>query len=65
MPRVSKMQQIETQKGKPIEDIITELYEKHGSQTAVAAELGIAQGTLSVWLVKLGLKEKLVVIPTR
>ena len=62
MPRISKMHQIEADANKPIEQIISELYEEYGSQTAVAAKLGIAQGTLSVWLVKLGLKEKLVVV---
>lgn len=62
MARKSKMHQVESEAGIPIEVIIEQLYEKHGSQTAVARELGIAQGTLSLWLVKLGLKEKLIVI---
>lgn len=62
MARVSKQRQIETETGKPIEQIIIEMYEQFGSQTKVASELGIAQGTLSIWLVKLGLKEKLIVI---
>ena len=58
----SKMHQIEKDSGKPIEQCITELYEEYGSQTKVAQKLGIAQGTLSIWLVKLGLKEKLIVV---
>lgn len=58
----SKLHEIQQQHGKPIQQIISDLYEKLGNQTAVARELGISQSTLSVWLVKLGMEEKTVVI---
>lgn len=55
---VSKLHQIEKQEGKTIREILTELYSKHDTQSAVAKELGISQGTLHVWLLKCGLREK-------
>lgn len=59
----SKMQDIEAEKGKPIRDVLSNLYSIHGKQKFVANELGIDQSTLSIWLVKLGLREKTILVP--
>lgn len=58
MPKTKTMQQIERERGKPITEVLRELYTLYGSQTAVAHALGVNQGTLSVWLVKLGLEQR-------
>lgn len=58
-----KMREIEEAAGRPLRDIISELYEKHGNQRDVAAALGINQSTLSLWLVRLGLEQRAVVVP--
>lgn len=55
---VSKIEQIEQEKGKPLEELLQELYPIHGSQTALAKALGVTQGTMSLWFVRFGLKEK-------
>ncbi len=63
----NKMHEIEATKGQSISEILTGLFDKHGTeaapQTAVAQELGISQGTLSLWLTKLRLVQKVVLIP--
>lgn len=64
MPMPTKMKEIEEREGKPITDVICELYEKHGQQTKVAKQLNIAQSTLNIWLLKLGLSEKTIIIKT-
>lgn len=61
----SKMKAIEAQFGKPLGEIIPALYLNLGSQTAVAAALGVSQPTVSLWLIKLGLVEKTVVVPAK
>jgi transposase-like protein len=57
-----KMEQIAEEKGKPIRQILQEEFEKHGSQVAVAKELGINQSTLSYWLLKLNLEQRSVLV---
>lgn len=56
------MRQIEIERGKPIADVLRELFEQHGSQVAVANALGIDQSTLSLWLIRLGLKQSVVLV---
>lgn len=58
----SKMHKIESVRGRAMREILAELYQQHDSQSAIAAELGISQPTLSLWLVKLGLREKTVLV---
>lgn len=57
------MKQIEEKEGKPITEILIELYNEHGTQTAVAAALGINQSTLNRWLLYLSLEQKTVLVP--
>lgn len=49
------MQLIELEHNKSIQEILKELFEKHGTQGAVAKELGVDQSTLSGWLIRLRL----------
>jgi transcriptional regulator with PAS, ATPase and Fis domain len=55
--KTRQMTLIEQQQGKPIEDVLRALYTKHKNQAAMANELGITQGTLSIWLMRLNLVE--------
>jgi DNA-binding MarR family transcriptional regulator len=55
--KTRQMLLIEEQQGKPIEDVLRALYTKHKNQTAISSELGITQGTLSIWLMRLNLVE--------
>lgn len=56
------MKHIEQERGKPIAAVLAELFDQYGSQVAVANELGINQGTLSMWLLRLGLKQHTVLV---
>lgn len=62
MSATRKMQEVEQERGKPIADILQELYEEHGSQQAVAAALGVTQGTISLWLLRAGLAQKTIIV---
>jgi hypothetical protein len=63
MPAPSKFREIEAVRGKPMPDILAELFDQFGTQIAVARELGVGQGTLNTWLLKLGLEQKTVLVP--
>lgn len=58
----SKMQQLEEDWGLPIELILAESFEVHGSQTAVAEALGVSQSTISTWMAKKRLTIKPVLV---
>lgn len=58
----SKIEELEHQEGRPIREILQEMFEKHGSQAKVAKELGVNQSTVSYWLLKLGLEQKTVLV---
>jgi DNA-binding MarR family transcriptional regulator len=64
MPAKSQLPEIEKREGRPMAAILMELYERHESQTAVARVLGVPQPTLSQWIKKLGLREKVTLVPT-
>jgi len=61
-----RMQEIEAKEGRPIEDVLRSLYQKHAGnpriQQAVADELGISQPTLSQWLLRLRLVQKITLV---
>lgn len=63
MSRYNKLKTIEEREGRPIVDVLCDLYAKHGCQTAVAAALGVSQPTISQWLQRLGLEEKTILVP--
>lgn len=52
-----KWQEIEKERGKPIREVLEDEYQRHKTQSRVAAALGITQGTLSYWLLKLNLEQ--------
>lgn len=54
----SKLKEIERQQGRPMAEILRELYHELGSQAEVAARLGVSQGTISLWFIRFGLKLK-------
>lgn len=60
-----KMKQVAAEKGKPIREVLQEMFAEYGSQSAVAKELGINQSTLSYWLLKLGLEQQTVLVDRR
>jgi predicted transcriptional regulator len=57
-----KYKAIEAERGKPIRELLIELFEKHGSTKKVAKELGVSQSTLSTWLSIHGLKLKTILV---
>jgi len=58
-----KMLEIEKREGKNLKALLPELYETCGKQADVAARLGVSQGTISLWISRLGLKEKTILVP--
>jgi hypothetical protein len=62
----SKYRQIEIKYGKPMADILREMYERYGhepnAQNLIAAELGCSQPSLSLWLKHLRLRRKTVLV---
>lgn len=56
------MHEIEEREGRPIRDVLADLYAAHGKQARVARALGINQSTLSLWLLKLGLEQRTVLV---
>lgn len=62
MPAISKIDSIESEYGKPMPQVLTDLFEKLGSQRAVAEELGVAQGTVSLWLMRYRLTQKTILV---
>lgn len=58
----SKMRELERQKGISIRDILVESFSRNSTQTAVARELGVSQTTISLWLIRLRLRTKTVLV---
>lgn len=58
MSGVKKRKAIETKYGKPLPEILIELYPKLGSQKKIAEHLGVTQSTVSHWLTRFRLQEK-------
>jgi transcriptional regulator with PAS, ATPase and Fis domain len=61
---VNIMKAIEKREGKPIREILIEVYPRYSNQADVAKALGISQPTLSQWLVRLELKVKTILVPS-
>jgi hypothetical protein len=62
MARKSRLRELEAQEGRPAGDVVIDLYKQHGSLEKVAGHLGVTQSTLSVWLLKLGLEVRSVLV---
>ena len=57
MPRKTKaMLEIEERLGRPLEEVIPELYEEHGTEAGVAEALGITRHSLYFWRRMLGIE---------
>ena len=59
---LSKLTEIEKEWGKPMPQILQEMYPQYPSQKTLAQELGVSQGTISLWLTQFGLKEKRILV---
>jgi len=58
----SKSDLIEQEFGRPLPEVLEDLFQEHGSQVAVAKALGVTQGTVSLWLVRYGFSQKTVLV---
>jgi len=61
----NKMHKVQVEKGKPLKDLIVEYWDKHGTQQGIADELGVSQGTISLWMLRLGLSFKTIIVDAR
>lgn len=52
----SKFAEVEARYGRPMQEILLDLFAKHGSLTGIAKELAVTQSTISLWLIKVGLR---------
>lgn len=57
-----KFEMLEESRGKDMREILAEAYQQHKTQSGVARSLGISQGTLSYWLLKLNLEQRVVLV---
>lgn len=61
------MQEVEAREGRPLRELLPELYRKHSlqpkQQQAVADELGVGQPTVSQWIGKLRLVPITTLVP--
>ena len=63
MPKPDKLRELEANTGRPAKDVLAELFQEHKTQVAVARRLRISQSTLSVWLMKLQLEQRTILVP--
>ena len=57
--RSNRMLELEKEHGEPIEKVLAEAFAiAGGNWTKAAVGLGIRRGTLELWVLKLGLREK-------
>ena len=54
--KTPRMKEVEAQFGKPLKELIPELYERHQNSKAVAHALGITRITLQFWCLQLGIE---------
>lgn len=50
MAKPHRLQEIEQEHGRPLEELIPDLLASLGTQKAVAYQLGVSQATVSTWL---------------
>lgn len=65
----SKWNEIEAQRGQPMKDILIGLFKLHGADKApvdrVAAELGVSQASVSLWIQRTGLRQRVTLVEDR
>jgi hypothetical protein len=54
--KASKAEQIESKYGKPLGDVLRDMFEQHGTQSGVARALEVTQGSVWQWLKQLRLR---------
>lgn len=54
-PKTPAQQVVEVRYGRPVGDVIRELYGAGRSQSEVASELGISRQTLALWMAREGI----------
>lgn len=59
---MSKWKEVEEKYEDTMENILPPLFEELGSQHAVAKRIGISQSTLFMWLLKLNLEQKTILV---
>lgn len=57
-----QLEELALQQSKSIREILQELFTEHRTQSAVAKKLGVSQSTLSYWLLKLNLEQRVVLV---
>lgn len=57
-----KMQDVERRYGKPVREVLKDLFVQHGNINRVANELGVSQSTVSNWLMRLNMRLHTVVM---
>lgn len=62
MATPNKLRALEKKLERPIEQVLVELYGTLGSQRKVAQALGVTQGTVSMWLRKVGLVQRVILV---
>jgi hypothetical protein len=62
MEKTARMRFIEAARGKSIEEILIESYDRLGSEKEVAQELCVTRFTLNSWRRELGLKFKTILV---
>lgn len=55
--RTNQIKRIEQEKGKPLKQVLLDMYPDHPSQTGLAKALKVSQGTVAGWLMRYRLKE--------
>lgn len=58
----NKLREIEQARGVSMPDLLRELYTRHNTQAEIARDLGVSQGTVSLWLMRFGLREKKILV---
>ena len=61
----SKVREIEQREKAPLADVLTRLYAEHGNQKDVAEALKVSPSWVSIWVARLQLEEKTIVVPKR
>ena len=56
------MSEVQRVHGKPLRDLLIELYAEYGTGAAVSAALGISVNTLYVWVMRCGLEPKTILV---
>lgn len=57
-----QIERVESQYQMPLKQILIDLFDQYGTQSAVATELSVSQSTVHLWLLRLGLSQKTILV---